>query len=534
MNKTGIICSISLASTVGMSCVDKQKTPKQPNIVLIVADDSGFSDLGCYGGEMQTPNLDALAKNGLRFTQFYNTGRSWPTRSAMMTGYYPQQTRSDPSLAQFPEWTRCLPYWLKPAGYSCYHSGKWHVTGAKNVVADGGFDRSYLLNDFDRNFNPKHHVLDDIPLPPVDKGTEYYTTTAFTDYAIRFLTEHQTERSDKPFMLLLAYTVPHFPLQAPQEDIDRCRARYTSGWEAVRTTRYERLKEMKLINCGLSPVEEQVGPPYGISPLVLHTFPEKEVHFPFPWASLTPEQQAFQTEKMAIHAAMVEVMDREIGRVIAQLREMDALDNTLVMFFSDNGASAELLIRGDGHTEGAQPGTADSYLSLGPGWSTVSNTPFRRHKTWVHEGGISTPFIVHWPAGIKEKNVLRNDLCHVIDIVPTILDVAGINPVLPVGAPPFPGLSLTGMFAQDSVASRKEFFFSHEGNMALRDGNYKLVSAKRDGSDWELYDFTTDRCEQNNLAQQQPERVKAMVERWTSLNNQFLKDAGEDETVSQP
>ena len=524
MNKTKIICGVSLVGALGVSCVEKQKLPEKPNIVLIVADDSGFSDLGCYGGEIRTPNLDALANNGLRFTQFYNTGRSWPTRSAMMTGYYPQQTRSDPNLEQFPEWTRCLPYWLKPAGYSCYHSGKWHVTGAKKVVADGGFDHSYYLYDYDRNFNPRLHVLDDEPLPAVEKGTGYYTTTAYTDYAIRFLKEHQTERSDKPFLLYLAYTVPHFPLQAPQEDIDRCRAYYTKGWEAVRAERYQRLKEMNLIHCDLSAVEEHIGPPYNNFASVMKTFPETEVTLPLLWESLTPEQQAFQIEKMAIHAAMVEVMDREIGRITAQLRQMGVLDNTLVIFLSDNGASAELMIRGDGHTDGAVLGSADSYLCLGPGWSTVSNTPFRRHKTWVHEGGIATPFIVHWPAGIQEKHVLRNDICHLIDLVPTILDVAGVKPVMPADAPPFPGVSLTRAFAQDNALGHRELFFSHEGNLALRDNRYKLVSAKRDGNDWELYDFTTDRCEQCNLAQQQPERVKAMAERWKALNDKFFKD----------
>jgi len=524
MNKTSYICSVTLLSVVGVSCVEKQKAPQKPNIVLIVADDSGFSDLGCYGGEIRTPNLDALAKDGLRFTQFYNTGRSWPTRSAMMTGYYPQQTRSDPSSAQFPEWTRCLPYWLKPAGYSCYHSGKWHVTGAEKVVANGGFDHSYLLLDYDRNFNPTMCLLDDEPLPPVEKGTDYYTTTAFTDHAIRYLKDHQAERSDKPFLLYLAYTVPHFPLQAPQSDIDRCRALYTNGWEVVRSERYKRLKAMDIIHCDLSPVEEHIGPPYNF-PVVLNTFPETETLLPLAWASLTPLQQTFQAEKMAIHAAMVEVMDREIGRIVAQLREMGVLDNTLVMFLSDNGASAELMIRGDGHTEGAAMGAAESYLCLGPGWSTASNTPFRRHKTWVHEGGISTPFIVHWPAGIREKNVLRNDLCHVIDIVPTILDVAGVHPDLPDGAPSFPGISLTGAFTNNNAIARKELFFSHEGNMALRDGNYKLVAAHCDGSDWELYDFTTDRSEQNNLAAQQPERVNDMAARWKALNERFLTDA---------
>jgi len=530
MKKTSIICSISLVGMVGVSCVEKPKTPKRPNIVLIVADDSGFSDLGCYGGEIRTPNLDALAQNGLRFTQFYNTGRSWPTRSAMMTGYYPQQTRSDPSTPQFPEWTYCLPHWLKSAGYSCYHSGKWHVTGAEKVVANGEFDRSYLLLDYDRNFNPQNHTLDDEPLPPVEKGSGYYTTSAYTDYAIRFLKEHQTERPDDPFMLYLAYTVPHFPLQAPQTDIDRCRERYKRGWEAVRSERYARLKEMNLVNCNLSAVEENIGPPYNNYPTMSKVFPDTEVYFPLSWESLTPEQQAFQIEKMAIHAAMVEVMDREIGRIVAQLREMGVFDNTLVMFLSDNGASAELMIRGDRHTEGAPLGSADSYLCLGPGWSSASNTPFRRHKTWVHEGGISTPFIVHWPAGLKEKNGLRTDLCHVIDIVPTILDVAGVTPDMPADAPPFPGISLKSAFTKDNATSRTELFFSHEGNMALRDGPFKLVSAKCDGNDWELYDFTTDRSEQHNLASQQPDRVKAMAERWKTLNDRFLKDAVSNNT----
>ena len=500
--------------------------PQKPNVLIIVADDLGFSDIGCYGSEIATPNLDSLAANGLRFTQCYNTARCWPTRSALVTGYYPQQTRSDPSRGRFPEWTRTLAHWLKPAGYACYHSGKWHVNGAPNVVANGGFDASYALHDHDRNFYPKNHTENDKPLPPVAKDANYYSTTAFTDHAIRCLKEHAEKRPGQPFFSYVAYTAPHFPLQAPEADIARYRTRYSDGWDAIRAERLSRMSAMGIVNCGLAAAERDVGPPYRF-PDALKTLGPNEVDRPLPWDELTPEQRAFQAEKMAIHAAMVHCMDREIGRLLGQLRDMGVYDDTLVMFLSDNGASAEIMVRGDGHDPAAPMGSGASYLCLGPGWSTAANTPLRRHKTWVHEGGIATPLVVHWPAGIPDRNALRHDLCHVIDFVPTILELAGLAPApLPQGSPPFPGVSLAPAFAADHALTRDTLYFSHEGNRALRVGNYKLVSATRDANTWALYDLATDRCEQRNLAPAQPQRVQDMAARWSALDAQFKKDAG--------
>ncbi len=505
----------------------------KPNVLLIVADDLGYSDIGCYGGEIATPHLDGLAKNGLRFTQCYNTARCWPTRCALMTGYYPQQTRSDPRQGNFPAWTRTLPHLLKPLGYRSYHSGKWHVTGAPKPVANGGFDRSYDLEDHDRNFYPRHHLEDDQPLPPVEKGAPYYTSTAFADHAIRCLKEHAEKHAGQPFFSYLAFTVPHFPLHAPAADIARYRDTYAKGWDAVRTERLRRLREQGLVTCGLSAVERDLGPPYHF-PNALAALGTNEVNRPLPWDALTPGQRRFQADKMAVHAAMVDRMDQEIGRVLDQLRAMGAFENTLVLFCSDNGASAEIMVRGDGHDPQAAPGSAESYLCLGPGWSNAANAPFRRHKTWVHEGGIATPLIAHWPAGIAARNELRRDLCHVIDFLPTVTDLAGGAPALPAGAPPLPGLSLAPAFARDGALARGELFFSHEGNRALRDGSFKLVSAKRDGDAWSLYNLAEDRCEQRDLAGAFPERVSAMAARWQALSDRFAQDAGPVPPADKP
>jgi arylsulfatase len=429
-------CVFAALALTAAFCLAEPGEPaaKKPNILIVLADDLGYSDLGCYGSEIATPNLDSLARDGLRFTQCYNTARCWPTRCTLITGYYPQHTHQDPRKGLFPAATRTLAQLLKPLGYRSYHSGKWHVNGAPKPMADGGFDRSYDLEDHNRNFNPQQHLLDDVPQPPVAKDSGYYTSTAFADHAIRCLKEHAEQHAGKPFFSYLAFTVPHFPLQAPAEDVARTRDRYTNGWESVRAERFRRLTEMGIVTCGLSAVEPEVGPPYHF-PKAFEKLGPGEVDRPLPWASLTPGQRDFQAAKMAVHAAMVERMDREIGRVLAQLRAMGVFDDTLILFASDNGASAEIMVRGDGHDPQAAPGSAGSYLCLGPGWSNAANTPFRRHKTWVHEGGIATPLIVHWPRGIAARNELRRDLCHVVDFVPTALAVAGAPVAPPPGAP---------------------------------------------------------------------------------------------------
>lgn len=493
-----------------------------PNIVFILADDLGYSDLGCYGGEIQTPNLDALANGGLRFTQFYNTARCWPSRAALLTGYYAQQVNRDPQGIR-PKWAILLPELLKPAGYRSYHSGKWHVDGK---ILEGGFVHSYHTTDHDRFFSPRHHQLDDQPLPPPGSNENYYATTATADRAIEWLKEHHADHGQEPFFLYLAFIAPHFPLQAPDEDIARYRNRYRAGWDAIRAERWQRIHELGLVTGKLSDPEAGLFPSWNLSEQQLQ---EKigpgESGRAVPWKNLSDEQREFQSQKMAVHAAMVDRMDREIGRVLQQLRENDRFDDTLICFASDNGASAEQIIRGDGHTAGAAPGSAESYLGLGPGWSTVCNTPFRRHKSWNHEGGISTPLIVHWPKGISARGELRHTAGHFVDIAPTLMELAGVVP--PVSAnheprPSLPGRSLVREFSGDQTAEHEPIFFKHQDNRGLRWGEWKIVASGKDAP-WELYRMSDDRSESQNLAGSDPERLKQLVTLWEARDLEYRR-----------
>jgi arylsulfatase A-like enzyme len=508
----------------------------KPNFLIILADDMGFSDAGCYGGEIQTPNLDRLAANGLRFTQFYNTARCWPTRSSLLTGYYAQQIGMDPPKGRLPPWTRVLPHYLKPLGYRCYHSGKWHLMGAPRSVADGGFDHSYRFEDWDRYFSPAKHFADDRKLPPVKPDSGYYATTAFADHAINYLKEHATNHAAEPFFLYLAFISPHFPLHALPEDIARYRDRYLEGWDVVREKRWQRLRQMNLLDCALPPIDPKFTPRY-FKPEVMETLGPGEAEHPVAWKTLTDEQKAFQATKMAIHAAMVDRMDREIGRVLDQLRVMGALDNTVVFFLSDNGADATVMVRGEGHDRTAPAGSWRSFLCIGPGWASACNTPFRWHKIWTHEGGISTPLIVQWLNGIKARGELRRDPGHVIDFVPTLLDLAGArvtNTWNGATAPPLPGQSLAPAFRKDGTVQHEFLFFHHEGNRALRVGNWKLVSAREHENQWELYDLGKDRSEMHDLAAQQPDRVSRMQTRWTELETKFRGQYSRDEARPRP
>jgi len=498
---------------------------KPPNVLVIMADDLGYSDLGCYGGEIETPHLDGLAKNGLRYTQFYNTARCWPTRAAMLTGYYAQQVRRDRLPGQQrrgnrPKWARLLPAMLKPAGYRSYHSGKWHVDG---MPLANGFDRSYYINNHGF-FRLKFHFLDDQRQPATPISPKFYATDAIADHAVTVLKEHQAKHRDKPFFHFLAFTAPHFPLHALPKDIERYRARYRQGWDKIRVARWERQRELGLLHGQLSAVEHKVGPPYHF-PDAYKTLGPGEVRFPDPWAKLTKEQRAFQADKMAVHAAMVDSMDRAIGRVLDQLRVMKVFDDTLVLFMSDNGASAEVMVRGDGHDPKEPLGSAFTYLCLGAGWSTASNTPFRMHKTWVHEGGACTPLVVHWPKGIKARGELRRSQGHVIDVVPTVLELAGLPKAYPgPNAPAGPGRSLVSTFAKDVAVKRDYLWWAHDGHRALRMADWKLVATK--DQPWELFDLSKDRTETQDLAARFPGKVKELERLWQSKADQFARDAG--------
>lgn len=523
--KLAHILGVSLASVMAFKVV-AAPAPK-PNIVIILADDLGFSDLGCYGGEIATPNLDALARGGLRFTQFYNTARCWPTRGALLSGYYAQQIHRDAlpgvggggSGVRQP-WARLPPEFLKSAGYRSYHSGKWHVDGK---VLDAGFDRSLDMRNQGNYFTAAGNCLDDVPVTPPADQKGYYATIATADHAIECLKDHAAKNADQPFFSYIAFIAPHFPLHALPEDIAKYRDKYLTGWEALRAARFARQKQMGLVHTSLSALEREVGPPYAF-PEAMKKLGPGEVNRPLPWSELTEEQRRFQATKMAIHAAMVDRMDVEIGRVIAQLKAMGVFDDTLILFASDNGASAEIMVRHGGHDPQAAPGSAATYLCLGPGFSSGCNTPFRRHKTWVHEGGISSPLIAHWPKGIADRNKLRHTPAHVIDIVPTVLELAGVQkPTEWQGQPipPAPGKSLVPAFATDKTIARESIWWLHEGNRAVRVGDWKLVAAK--GDPWELYDLKTDRAEQQNLAAKLPDKVSELAQIWQRQTDSFIE-----------
>ena len=509
---------ISILVLAGLLMTPLAGASERPNILLILVDDMGYSDLGCYGGEIDTPAIDRLAANGLRYSQFYNCARCWPTRAALLSGYYPQQINRDSVLDvkgggsernRRPSWARLLPDYLKPAGYRSYHSGKWHIDGKPT---GSGFDRAFYVGTSRGFFSTKGLTKEGEIYTPAKSDKEFYITTAVADHAIEYLQEHQAEHAEKPFFSYVAFNAPHFPLHALPQDIARVGDRYKPGWDAIRSQRWARLQEMGLVKGALSKVERNQGPPYNFSKQ-LRVLGEGEVNRPVPWDTLTEKQQKFQQDKMTIHAAMIERLDIEVARIIQQLKAMNAFEDTLIFFLSDNGASAEMMVRGDGHDPAAVPGSAMSYLCLGPGWSTVCNTPFRKHKTWAHEGGSCTPFIVHWPEKITQKGEISQTPGHVVDVLPTILDVAGVT--VADQKVPFPGLSIFN----PEIKHKRALWWSHEGNHALRHGDWKLVKTKK--GKWELFNLAEDRAETKNLAAQHPERVMQLKTLWESRVDEF-------------
>jgi arylsulfatase len=517
-----LISNVLLAMAPLLSADDT--APKKPNIVMIIADDLGYSDLGCYGGEIKTPQLDSLAKGGVRFTQFYNTARCWPTRSALLTGYYAQQIQRDALPDHFggasgirPKWAPLLPTLLKPAGYRSYLSGKWHIDGKAGLA---GFDHSLIINNPGNYFSPKGMVRDDVPFEPESKEG-FFLTDYTASHAIECLQEHQEKHADQPFFQYIAFHAPHFPLQAPQEDIDLYKNTYNTGWEVMREARQQRLRAAGIVQSVLSAVEFELGPPYAF-PKDLKKFGSDEINRPLPWASLSGSQRRFQATKMAIHGGLVDRMDRNIGKIVAQLKKMGAYENTLILFCSDNGASSEMMVRDGGHDPKARLGSAETYLCLGPGFSSACNTPFRRHKTWVHEGGIASPFIAHWPAGISARGELRHTPAHVIDFVPTALALANVRKpgeIEDLAVPPAPGRSLVPALQKDVIIERDSLWWLHEGNKAIRVGDWKLVASKDEA--WELYNLSTDRAEQKNRAAEMPEKVSELDALWQAQTRAF-------------
>lgn len=522
----------------------KESPSPRPNILLILADDMGFSDLGCMGGEIDTPNLDSLAANGVRFTQFYNAARCCPTRASLMTGLYPHETGLGHMM-----FDRNLPGYrgdlnnqcmtiaevVRDAGYSTYAIGKWHLTRndkpdapRRNWPLQRGFDKYYGLiwgyssfydpaicrgnNWYSRESDPEYH------------SEEFYFTKALSDNAVAFLQQHHKESPSKPFFMYAAYTAAHWPMHALEKDIAKYKGRFDAGYDKLREERVKRLREKGLLK-----------PEWDVSPTAGS------------WADV--KNREWELGCMEVYAAMIDCMDQGIGRIVAELMAQGQLDNTLILFLQDNGACAEERGRRRTPTPPASelrplrpdelpagtipqqtregrpvrtgpevmPGGPDSYIAYGQNWANVSNTPFREYKHWVHEGGISTPLIVHWPKAIplERRNGLVDVPAHLVDIMATCVDVAGTSyPQTRNGEEirPMRGISLRPAFEGGDLKRPEPLFWEHEGNRAVRDGKWKLVA--KEGKPWELYDMEIDRTEMHDLAGTKPELVKELAAKW--------------------
>ena len=505
--------------------------PEQPNIMLILNDDMGFSDLGCYGGEIHTPNLDHLAGNGLRFTQFYNTARCCPSRASLLPGLHPHQVDVghmmdddgiDGYLGDLSANAVTIAEALKPAGYSTYMSGKWHVTRhvdeqTYNWPRQRGFDQYYgIITGASNYFNPSTLTRGNerIETPP----GEYFLTDAISDEAIGQVRTHAQTSPDRPFFSYVAYTSPHWPLHAHPEDIARYRGRFDEGWDALREQRLQRMVDMGIIHPDWRLTDRDPTQPS--------------------WDEV--DHKDWHTRRMEVYAAQIDRMDQGIGRILAALEDTGQLDNTLIFFLADNGGCAEELHveRSEwfirciaqaetrdgrkvqfGNDPAVMPGGEETYQSYGVPWANLSNTPFREYKHWVHEGGIATPLIIHWPAQIAEGGVLRHQPAQLPDIMATCLDVAGA--VYPDKHDdrdiiPLEGYTITPVF-NDNPCPREVLYWEHEGNKAVRKDNWKLV-CKYPG-DWELYDMTVDRTEMNDLSVQHP----ALVAEMSALHDHWSK-----------
>ncbi len=457
--------------------------PARPHILVIMVDDMGFSDLGCFGGEIRTPNLDRLADNGLRFTQFYNTAKCHSSRICLLTGLYSNQAGQE-SMAH----GRTIAETLGSAGYFTAMAGKWHL---KQQPTDRGFDRYFGHLSGATNFFTGDNTfrLNGEPWSAFDE--DFYTTTAFSDYGIRFIDE--AKAAGKPMLLYLAYNAPHYPLHCLEEDFRVYEDTYKVGWDEIREARLARQEQLKLFGGD------------GVAPAPRPNHVKA-------WDKLSNENKQWEAERMAAYAAMVHRLDIEIGRVIDHLRKQEMLDNTLVLFVSDNGACPFDRTRGREH----RPWDARSYWCYSPGWAHVCNAPFRLYKQNQHEGGITSPAIAHWPGGLKaEPGSITHDPVHLIDIMPTVLELIGLDAQDGPAPPPrsvLHGRSLLPLIRGEDPGKRDALFFRFSSNRAVRIGDWKLVSFR--GSPWELYNLAEDRTELHDLAADRPDLVKSYSAVW--------------------
>ncbi len=537
-----VIASLLIAMTHLASAAER------PNIIVILSDDMGFSDLGCYGSEIQTPNLDALAADGVRFTQFYNTARCCPSRAALLSGLYSHQAGVghmtekhadlDGYVGDLNDHCVTIAQVLKPAGYGTYMVGKLHIT--PHIQPDGpkynwplhrGFDRYYgTINGGDSYFDPGTLTRDDTMIsafadpqysPPA--GEPYFYTNALGANASRFIEEHHKDHADEPFFMYCAFTAAHWPMQALPRDIAKYKGKYDAGYGPIRQARFEKEKKLGLID-----------PKWDESPI-------------FGDWSKVPDKD-WEARCMEVYAASIDCMDQNVGHMVDALKKTGQYDNTLILFMQDNGGNLETVgrkgeekradhptlptispdvVHTSGHPKQTRdgwpvlegrnvlPGPADTFIAYGQAWANVSNTPFREYKHFVHEGGIATPLIAHWPAHIQRKGALETQPGHLIDIMATCVDVAGAKyPTEFNGKPitPMEGTSLVPAFDGQPVKVH-QIFWEHEGNRAMRDGDWKLVATYPAGA-WELYNMAADRTEMHDLAKTDPDRLKSMITQW--------------------
>ena len=549
---------VPLAALGGIACAAAPGAEaRQPNIIVILSDDMGYSDIGCYGGIIETPNLDALAENGLRYTQFYNTARSCPSRASLLTGLHPHQAGMGHMTDDRGEEgyrgeinDRCVTIAeaLRPAGYSTMAVGKWHVS--RSMTLDGpkynwplqrGFDRFYgTIMGGGSFYDPATLCRGNEFITPENdpyyKPETFYYTDAIADNAVMMLNDHFRDNGDSPFFMYMAFTAAHWPMQLPEEEVEPYYGRFDEGWDELRRRKYDDMAARGLIS-----------PEWALS------------HDPSVGSWDDERHKEFETRCMEVYAGMVTRMDRNVGKVVETLRRTGRLDNTIIIYLQDNGGCAEPMQRNrDPYTvsvpEGAdmspmgpdelqtrlipfktrdgrpvwqgrvRAGGGDTYIGYGKKWAHLSNTPFREYKHWVHEGGIATPLIVHWPEGIAPKGEARHRPGQLMDIMATCLDVSGAEyPSERNGRPvtPCEGVSLAPSFIRDDPGNERYLFWEHEGNRAVRSGRWKLVF-KGDNNmtedipleKWELYDMATDRTETRDLAAEYPEKVKEMAARW--------------------